>query len=78
MPTSESLPLCRFAVLTLFPEMFAAVSEWGVTGRAFQSGLCELHLQDPRDEATDRHGTVDDQCYALDLILNLLTGEGVR
>lgn len=63
MPTSESQPLCRFAVLTLFPEMFAAVSEWGVTGRAFQSGLCELHLQDPRDEATDRHGTVDDRPY---------------
>ena len=63
MPTPESLPLCRFAVLTLSPEMFTAVSEWGVTGRAFQSGLCELHLQDPRDEATDRHGTVDDRPY---------------
>lgn len=53
----------RFAVLTLFPEAFAALTHWGVTGRAFQSGLCHLHLQDPRLEATDRHGSVDDRPY---------------
>jgi len=53
----------RFAVLTLFPEAFAALTQWGVTGRAFQSGLCHLHLQDPRLEATDRHGSVDDRPY---------------
>ena len=53
----------RFAVLTLFPEAFTAVTDWGVTGRAFQNGLCHLHLQDPRLEATDRHGTVDDRPY---------------
>ena len=53
----------RFAVLTLFPQAFTAVTEWGVTGRAFQNGLCQLHLQDPRREATDRHGSVDDRPY---------------
>ena len=53
----------RFAVLSLFPEAFAALTQWGVTGRAFQSGLCHLHLQDPRLEATDRHGSVDDRPY---------------
>ena len=62
-----SMPECsqafRFAVLTLFPEAFAALTQWGVTGRAFQSGLCHLHLQDPRLEATDRHGSVDDRPY---------------
>ena len=53
----------HFAVLTLFPDAFAALTQWGVTGRAFQSGLCHLHLQDPRLEATDRHGSVDDRPY---------------
>ena len=56
MSMSENSPAFRFAVLTLFPEAFAALTEWGVTGRAFQNGLCQLHLQDPRLEATDRHG----------------------
>ena len=63
MSMSENSPAFRFAVLTLFPEAFTALTEWGVTGRAFQKGLCQLHLQDPRLEATDRHGTVDDRPY---------------
>ena len=63
MSTSETPRALKFAVITLFPEMFTALTQWGVTGRAFQSGVCQLHLQDPRDEATDRHGTVDDRPY---------------
>ena len=60
---SNTSPRFRFAVMTLFPEAFSALTDWGVTGRAFQTGLCSLHLQDPREEATDRHGTVDDRPY---------------
>jgi tRNA (guanine37-N1)-methyltransferase len=63
MSTPEHNQAFRFAVLTLFPEAFTALTEWGVTGRAFQDGLCHLHLQDPRLEATDRHGSVDDRPY---------------
>lgn len=63
MSMPDELPLLRFAVLTLFPEMFEAITRWGVTGRAFQAGLWQLHLQDPREEATDRHGSVDDRPY---------------
>lgn len=63
MSMSNPSPRFRFAVMTLFPEAFSALTEWGVTGRAFQTGLCSLHLQDPREEATDRHGTVDDRPY---------------
>ena len=61
MSMSDPSPRFQFAVMTLFPEAFTALTDWGVTGRAFQTGLCTLHLQDPRDEATDRHGTVDDR-----------------
>ena len=63
MLMSDPSPRFQFAVMTLFPEAFTALTDWGVTGRAFQTGLCTLHLQDPRDEATDRHGTVDDRPY---------------
>ena len=60
MSMSDPSPRFQFAVMTLFPEAFTALTDWGVTGRAFQTGLCTLHLQDPRDESTDLHGTVDD------------------
>ena len=53
----------RFAVVTLFPEMFSAVSEWGVTGRGLKDNLWSLSLHNPRDQASDRHGTVDDRPY---------------
>ncbi len=59
----DQSPRLQIAVMTLFPEMFTALTDWGVTGRAFQMGVCSLHLQDPRDEATDRHGSVDDRPY---------------
>ncbi len=53
----------RFAVVTLFPEMFSAVSDWGVTSRGLKDNLWSLSLHNPRDHASDRHGTVDDRPY---------------
>jgi tRNA (guanine37-N1)-methyltransferase len=53
----------QIAVVSLFPEMFAAVSEHGVTGRAVQQGLVGLSHINPRDYTTDRHRTVDDRPY---------------
>ena len=50
-------------VVTLFPEMFSAVSDNGVTGRAIQKGLVQLGTVNPRDFTDDRHNTVDDRPY---------------
>ena len=50
-------------VVTLFPEMFSAVSDNGVTGRAIQKGLVQLGTVNPRDFTDDRHKTVDDRPY---------------
>lgn len=50
-------------VVTLFPEMFSAVSDNGVTGRAIQKGLVQLGMKNPRDYTHDRHNTVDDRPY---------------
>lgn len=51
------------AIVTLFPEMFAAVSDYGVTGRAVQKGLLGLQCINPRQYTSDRHQTVDDRPY---------------
>lgn len=53
----------RIGVVTLFPEMFRALTEYGVTGRAVRNGLIEVSCVNPRDFAHDRHRTVDDRCY---------------
>ncbi|UCE90607.1 MAG: tRNA (guanosine(37)-N1)-methyltransferase TrmD [Pseudomonadota bacterium] len=53
----------RVDVVTLFPQMFSALREYGVTGRALERGLAELALWNPRDYTTDRHRTVDDRPY---------------
>lgn len=50
-------------VVTLFPEMFSAVSDNGVTGRAIQNGLVQLGTVNPRDFTDDRHNTVDARPY---------------
>lgn len=53
----------RFDVISLFPEMFSALTESGVTGRAFQRDLTSLRLWNPRDYALDPRKTVDDRAY---------------
>jgi tRNA (guanine37-N1)-methyltransferase len=53
----------QIAVLSLFPEMFEPLARYGVTGRAVQRGLVGFHVVDPREFATDAHGTVDDRPY---------------
>jgi len=53
----------RFDVVTLFPEVFAAVSGSGITSRALAAGLWSLSTWNPRDFTTDNYRTVDDRPY---------------
>jgi tRNA (guanine37-N1)-methyltransferase len=53
----------RFDCVTLFPEMFAAVTQYGVTGRALEAGRWALATWNPREFTTDAHRTVDDRPY---------------
>ena len=53
----------RFDVVTLFPEMFAAITGSGITSRALDAGLYSLTTWNPRDFAADRHRTVDERPY---------------
>ena len=55
--------MIRFDVVTLFPEMFAAITGSGITSRALDAGLYSLTTWNPRDFAADRYRTVDDRPY---------------
>ena len=53
----------RFDVISLFPQMFSVLTQFGVTGRAHENGLWQLSCWNPRDYTTDTHRTVDDRPY---------------
>jgi tRNA (guanine37-N1)-methyltransferase len=53
----------QFDVVSLFPEMFAALTQSGVTRRAFEQKLWTLETWNPREFTQDRHRTVDDRPY---------------
>ena len=53
----------RFDVITLFPEMFDAITKHGITSRALQQNIYDLQLWNPRDFTSDNHKTVDDRPY---------------
>jgi len=53
----------RYHVVTLFPGLFRALTEFGVSGRAVRNKLCELKFWDPRDFTSDSYRTVDDRPF---------------
>jgi len=53
----------RFDVVTLFPEMFAAVADHGITRRARELGLWQLATWNPRQFSHDRNRAVDDRPF---------------
>ena len=50
-------------VISLFPEMFRSVTDFGVTGQAVKKGLLSVETWNPRDFTQDKHRTVDDRPY---------------
>ncbi|WP_126445999.1 tRNA (guanosine(37)-N1)-methyltransferase TrmD [Sulfuricystis multivorans] len=55
--------MLRFDVVTLFPEMFAAVTESGITRRALERGLWQIACWNPRQWAGNAYGSVDDRPF---------------
>ena len=53
----------KIALITLFPEMFEALTDYGISGRAVNQGLLELSSFNPRDYTDDPHSVVDDRPY---------------
>lgn len=50
-------------VVTLFPEMFQAITASGITRRAVEKGILNIDCWNPREFTTDKHRTVDDKPY---------------
>ena len=55
----------KIGIVSIFPGMFDAVSAYGITSRALEKGLLELHYWNPRDFANpeDNYRSVDDRPY---------------
>lgn len=53
----------QIAAVTLFPDMFAAITGNGITRRAMEQGLVRFQAFNPRDYATDKHRSVDDRPF---------------
>jgi tRNA (guanine37-N1)-methyltransferase len=53
----------KIGVVTLFPEMFDAVIDYGITSRAIDQQLVGVQCWNPRTFTQDRHQTVDDRPY---------------
>ncbi|CEN32275.1 tRNA (guanine-N(1)-)-methyltransferase [Candidatus Westeberhardia cardiocondylae] len=50
-------------VITLFPDMFHAITDYGVVGRAVKNGFLKIHFWNPRDFTNDKHFITDDRIY---------------
>ena len=53
----------RFDIITIFPEIFSGVFDFGIIRRAVEAGLIEIHPHDLRDYTRDRHRQVDDRPF---------------
>ncbi|MGH1360217.1 MAG: tRNA (guanosine(37)-N1)-methyltransferase TrmD [Burkholderiaceae bacterium] len=53
----------RIDVVSIFPELFDAVTSAGITGRAADKDLWSLHRWNPRDFTKDAYRRVDDRAY---------------
>jgi tRNA (guanine37-N1)-methyltransferase len=55
--------IVQFDAITLFPQMFDALSQYGVTRRAHERGLWRVRTWNPRDFTRDVHRTIDDRPF---------------
>jgi tRNA (guanine37-N1)-methyltransferase len=53
----------RFDLISIFPNFFASVFEYGILNRARTSGLVDIATHDLRAFTQDRHRTVDDRPF---------------
>jgi tRNA (guanine37-N1)-methyltransferase len=55
--------MVAFDCVTIFPEMFAALTQYGITRRALEEGRWDFQAWNPRDFADNAYRTVDDRPY---------------
>ncbi len=52
-----------FDIITIFPDMFKNIFEYGVIGQAVKSGILKINIHDLRRWSNDKHRQVDDKPY---------------
>ncbi|CAL4323760.1 tRNA (guanosine(37)-N1)-methyltransferase TrmD [Buchnera aphidicola] len=52
-----------FNVVTLFPEMFRAITEYGIIGQACKKKIIKINFFNPRDFTNNKNKSVDDRPY---------------
>lgn len=55
--------LISFYIITIFPEMFCAISNYGVTGKAIQKKIINLTCVNPRNFSENKYKSIDDRPY---------------
>ncbi|HUK89400.1 MAG TPA: tRNA (guanosine(37)-N1)-methyltransferase TrmD, partial [Blastocatellia bacterium] len=55
--------MMRIDIVTIFPEIFREVFEFGIVRRAAESGLVKISVHDLRDYTEDKHRQVDDRPF---------------
>lgn len=55
--------LIRFNIITIFPEMFNAITNYGVTGKAIKKKIIDINFLNPRNFTNNKHKSVDDRPY---------------
>lgn len=52
-----------FSVVSIFPQMFESITNYGITARAFEREICQLFTVNPRDFTKDKYHKVDDKGF---------------
>ncbi len=52
-----------FAVISILPDMFSAIRDFGITGRAVQGGKVRIDCINPRDFTDDNYRRIDDKTF---------------
>ena len=55
--------MLKIDVVTIFPDMFDNIIEFGVLKEAFKKNICQLNIYNLRDFSNYKHGRVDDRPY---------------
>lgn len=53
----------NFGIITLFPNMFYAITNYGIVGKAYKNGLIKVKIWNPRDYTKNKNRTVDKKPY---------------
>lgn len=53
----------EIGIVSLFPEMFRSIIDYGITARAIKKNLIKIRCWNPRQFTIDQHNTVDDRPY---------------